>query len=849
MRPLFRWPAALLEWLALAYIGYWLALLLDRVLFDALLAPLLGVPVLDWQITPFRVFISSTEPGASGMVPQFLRIGPAVTELLLLAGISIGWIHSRRALPALALNYCGLWCAIILVSDLGAYAWLARGRLARILTLAGLPNTPTARVFVVALAGTLLVAVGAVCARRLFSAFAALAPPGGARRWMAPLLIAVPLLGILHGSLGFRMGFFGARWIFALAIPVVFSLLICFVALRRASGKPSPCAASGGNSFAALAASLSAAFALYIGLAHAGRIEGLIRASNLQVQSTAHYEILFSPENFSREFIQEFAAGREAAFAHISSRFAALGGPREEARNGDLPVRVILHPDFFSKRAATRSDRPYTLDGGTIHALIHGYLTGLDASADAAAFLHAVWGAPGTTHAGQWIAQLLADGQKGLSIEQRAARIESESGPYGLAQLLDFTEDGFISPLARVPLGATLSHWVYQHRGLDGLRSVYQAKPEALTPRGLQIALGFPEGALEASWREWMQKLIQENPPAPREPRLPAPGFFFRGVSLTHEGFGGRGGGYTGPQAELQLRHLSSLGANAISVIPYGFMRGVDDSRISLDSTDETDEEMSQALHVARGLGMKVMLKPQLWVSAGIFTGRIQLSDSDSRMRWFRNYREFILHYARLAEEEGFDLLCIGNELGGMSVYESEWRQIIADVRRVYHGPITYAANWGAEFENLRFWDAVDFAGLNNYYPLATSPATGASDLLPGASALAEKLAGFHARWHKPLLFTEIGYPSVRGGATQPWIEDRARGISPAEQAAAYEAVFQSFADKSWLYGMFWWKWNSNGRGGGPGDPGFTPMGKPAEEVLRTWYRRMGTVEQAAQQP
>lgn len=232
-------------------------------------------------------------------------------------------------------------------------------------------------------------------------------------------------------------------------------------------------------------------------------------------------------------------------------------------------------------------------------------------------------------------------------------------------------------------------------------------------------------------------------------------------------------------------------------------------------------------------------------MSRGIFTGAIRYDQPEQCAQWMRAYREFILHYAWLAELEGFDLLSIGNELEGMTVHEEDWRRLIADVRRVYPGPITYAANWGHEFETLRFWDALDYAGLNNYYPLASPTARdadGASrrrEIFHGAQKVASRMDAFYRQWKRPILLTEVGYPSVRGGAAEPWIEDGRRGVDLEEQAQSYEAVFQAFANRPWLRGMFWWKWPSHGRGGGPTDPSFTPLGKPAADVLRAWYTRM----------
>ena len=50
-----------------------------------------------------------------------------------------------------------------------------------------------------------------------------------------------------------------------------------------------------------------------------------------------------------------------------------------------------------------------------------------------------------------------------------------------------------------------------------------------------------------------------------------SPDFFFRGVSFTHEGWSGNGGGYASDEAAAQLRDIHDLGANAIALVPYAY--------------------------------------------------------------------------------------------------------------------------------------------------------------------------------------------------------------------------------------------------------------------------------------
>ena len=55
--------------------------------------------------------------------------------------------------------------------------------------------------------------------------------------------------------------------------------------------------------------------------------------------------------------------------------------------------------------------------------------------------------------------------------------------------------------------------------------------------------------------------------------------------------------------------------------------------------------------------------------------------------------------------------ICIGLEYSHAEKFSERWRRIIAAVRAVYHGRISYGANW-TDFEKVPFWDAVDEIGV-----------------------------------------------------------------------------------------------------------------------------------------
>ncbi|MBI3664717.1 MAG: hypothetical protein HY236_00580, partial [Acidobacteria bacterium] len=195
----------------------------------------------------------------------------------------------------------------------------------------------------------------------------------------------------------------------------------------------------------------------------------------------------------------------------------------------------------------------------------------------------------------------------------------------------------------------------------------------------------------------------------------------------------------------------------------------------------------------------------------------------------------WLLHYARMAELYDVDLLVVGNELGGLTGQEAPWRALIADLRRVYSGRLTYASSWGDEFEKLPFWDALDYIGVNMYYPLAETGQEPRADS-PRVRGLVEKLAAVSQKYNKPVLFTEVGYPARATAAVRPW-ETNDAPLNPELQKRCYSTVFEAFYGRPWFAGLYWWKWPSSGDAGSY-DGSFSPLGKPARQVLAAWYSR-----------
>ena len=289
-----------------------------------------------------------------------------------------------------------------------------------------------------------------------------------------------------------------------------------------------------------------------------------------------------------------------------------------------------------------------------------------------------------------------------------------------------------------------------------------------------------------------------------------------------------------------EFANLKATGANALSQTPFGWQSAKNDPQIGWDLSNdkrwwgETPLGIQVTLDSAENYGIKNMLKPHLWVRGG-WVGEIEMQNEADWKTWFGNYQAFILDYARLAEKLKMPMLCIGTELEKTSTREQDWRKVIAEVRKLYSGKITYAANF-TEFEKVKFWDALDYIGVQAYFPLSEGHNPDLAELKASWVAHLPKVEKLVRKYKKPVLFTEIGYCNSVDAAIEPWVWPNERKdvqVSEEVQALCYQAFFETAWKKEWLAGVFFWKWHPTDHGR---QPDFTPQGKAAEKVMTAHF-------------
>lgn len=298
---------------------------------------------------------------------------------------------------------------------------------------------------------------------------------------------------------------------------------------------------------------------------------------------------------------------------------------------------------------------------------------------------------------------------------------------------------------------------------------------------------------------------------------------------------------YLSPYSDKSLEALAETGTNCISVVVTWYQRNAQTPQISPNDNTPTDKSLVHVIRKARGLGLAVMLKPHvdlIETEDGQWRGSIFFYKEEEWDKWFRDYKKFITHYAKLAQANGVDMLCVGTELSGTIEQKDRWIDIIHSVKDVYSGQLTYAANWDDEFDKVEFWDKLDYAGVDAYFPMSKSSEPDFAELKNACDRWVEKIESWAKPLGKPILFTEVGYSSTPSASLTPWEEKTPGGPDVNIQAACYKAVLETVWGKNWLAGIYWWKWNTNPAGGGPNNKGFTPQNKPAQEILAEWYKK-----------
>lgn len=232
----------------------------------------------------------------------------------------------------------------------------------------------------------------------------------------------------------------------------------------------------------------------------------------------------------------------------------------------------------------------------------------------------------------------------------------------------------------------------------------------------------------------------------------------------------------------------------------------------------------------ARRLELRIVLKAMVNCRDGYWRAYIHFFDSyvptePTWAEWFSSYGDFVAALACTAQEIQAEMFCVGCEMVGADHRAEEWRALIARVREVYTGTVTYNCDKFQE-NNVTWWDAVDVISSSGYYPI---------DRMEEHFCRVEKVA---EKFDRPFFFMESGCPSRKGSEFVPnnWAFGGEQCLE--SQTQWYQVYTEAMLRHPKIRGSVWWDWSAlhlYPPEKAATDSGYALYGKPAAKVLRVF--------------
>ncbi len=291
------------------------------------------------------------------------------------------------------------------------------------------------------------------------------------------------------------------------------------------------------------------------------------------------------------------------------------------------------------------------------------------------------------------------------------------------------------------------------------------------------------------------------------------------------------------------LKPIVAINANWVTLMPFAFMKTENDTTIVFDHErqwiNEKKEGVENSTRLFKNENIKVMLKPQIWIPRGGFTGHIEMKSEKDWQILEKNYENFILYFAQIAQNETCDLFCIGTELNlFVSKRPEYWRNLIAKIKGIYKGKITYAENWDT-YKNVPFYQELDYIGIDAYFPLDSSKTASIKTLEKAWQPIKKDIEALSKKYSKNVIFTEYGYQSRDYTTKEPWNFSENNSINLEAQSNALHALYSEFWIEDWFAGGFLWKWfDDHENVGGINDNDYTIQNKSAEIIVKNNYAK-----------
>lgn len=293
------------------------------------------------------------------------------------------------------------------------------------------------------------------------------------------------------------------------------------------------------------------------------------------------------------------------------------------------------------------------------------------------------------------------------------------------------------------------------------------------------------------------------------------------------------------------LDEIAAQGATDVSLVVSWVQQDLRTTDINCRrGSCPSDQTVRRTIAEAKARGLRVLVFPILKIERrgkGEWRGKLKPTNAAAQ-RWWEAYTRFIMTQAHAAQDAGAYSLSVGSELLALENDRARWAELIGRVRSVYRGRLTYSANWD-HFSAVSFWDLLDDVSLTAYYELSKKDGPTVADLAAAWQRWTPQLEAFSRKVGKPLILSEVGYPSLHGSSRYPWDETRRAPVDLEEQRRCYQAFLTTVADQPYVGGVYFWNWWGVG---GATDGDYTPRGKPAGALMRAWFQRAASGDEVS---
>lgn len=306
---------------------------------------------------------------------------------------------------------------------------------------------------------------------------------------------------------------------------------------------------------------------------------------------------------------------------------------------------------------------------------------------------------------------------------------------------------------------------------------------------------------------------------------------------------------------------LAAMGINSIQIVTPAFQTDGASEVITIDPQRSAQRQhIIDLIRYARGKGMNTALMPIVLFTNPRGTewrGKIHPENWDN---WWQSYHRTIDYFLAIAVEADASAFSVGSELLSTEKETERWTTLIAKVRQRFSGKLYYSTNWD-HYHVPTYWNRLDYIGISCYWDMTTlakGQAPTAVDLAQRWAQIRKQVLDFSAQQNRPILLTEIGYPSLPWGLKDPWNYVSGSDVKADHQVQArgYEALLAAWQDrlnhaltpsnsgpnttqeKGEFAGLFFYSWDPYARADDR-DTGYGIKGKPAHDLLRRWLAQI----------